>query len=163
MSTLALDIPSAEAVQSHLVQRLTSGPTWRRVRAFLFDVGLTLAVSAISFVALAFSTGFIAILIFPFLSVGYVGFLILYMVLTLGGRKKATFGMRREHLMLEDKNGDPLTRGKIIWRAIAFAVSALLLTPLVLLIIAFTKGRLGLHDLLSGATMVDLRQGSIAT
>ena len=163
MAALVLDIPSAEAVQSHLAERLTSGPAWRRVRAFFFDLGLTLAISAIAFVALAFSTGFIAILIFPFLSVGYIAFLIFYMVLTLGGRKKATFGMRREHLMLQDKNGEPLRRGKIIWRAIAFAVSTALLTPLVLLIIVFTKGRLGLHDLLSGATMVDLRQGSIAS
>lgn len=126
--------------------------------AFFIDVILIVApVVAATILIVIFgiiTLGLGLILLWP-LHAAAIIWAILYYGFTLGGSASATIGMRVMDLQMRTWYGAPAYFVLGAVHAIAFWISATMLSPLVLLVGLFTRRKQLLHDLLLGTVVIN--------
>ncbi len=129
------------------------GVRTRRIMAIVIDLIfitlIFLGVFAILFVLGVITFGLTWFLIPPLYPV--VAFL--YNGMTISGWRMATPGMRFMDLEMRMTDGSPVPFINAAAHALLFYVSWVFLTPLVLLVSLFTRGKRCLHDILSGVVV----------
>lgn len=132
-----------------------SGLVQRRVKAFLID----LVVFASLIVAIGIGGSIYAPLLTaiftPFLPFLIVPLTMLYFAAAQGGRRGASPGMRFYGLSLRQRTGGAPGYQAALFRSVAFYLTITLLTPLVLLVLFFTRGKRALHDVFIGTVIID--------
>jgi uncharacterized RDD family membrane protein YckC len=133
---------------------LFEGVLWRRSAAFVIDAAIlaviNLAVLTVVLVLGVFTAGlawFLLGLVFPTVALAYYA-------LTLGVRG-ATPGMDAMGIEVLLTDGTPLSKTQAMAHALLFYVTAVLLTPLVLLVGIFNARRRLVHDVVIGSVAVN--------
>ena len=130
------------------------GVRTRRISAFLLDAALVLGLMLVATLVIAvlgiFTLG-LGWLLFPAV---WPVVAILYTVLTLGGPRSATPGMRMLDIEIRTLRGERLDYGLALAHSLGFWFSVAILTPLILLVALFTARKQLLHDLVIGAAAV---------
>ncbi len=130
-----------------------TGVRSRRILAILIDL---------VFITLIFLGLLAILLVLGLVTFGLTWFLIpplypviafLYNGLTVSGWRRATPGMRIADLEVRMTDGAPVPFLNAAAHALLFYVSWAFLTPLVLLVSLFTRGKRCLHDILSGVVV----------
>ncbi len=153
--THAPTIDSRELAYDPLVHpELYDGVRTRRIFAFLVDATLVLFLMVVAFIVIGilgiFTLGlawFLVPAIWPVVA-------ILYAVLTVGGPRQATPGMRFMGIRMATVRGVPVDYGLALLHALGFWFSVSILTPFILLVALFTERKQLLHDLLLGTMAV---------
>lgn len=135
-------------------RRLFEGVRSRRIFAFLIDY-------CIVFLLCIPAAIIIALLGVLTLGLGWMlyGILVplvalLYVYFTVGGRNKATTGMRMMGIHIERMDGLPVNGLFGMVHAVLFWATNVLLTPLILLATLFLDYKRAVHDMLLGAVIV---------
>jgi len=130
------------------------GVRTRRIFAFLIDAAtilfLMLAASLVIAVLGIFTLG-LGWLLFPAV---WPVVAIVYTVLTLGGPRSATPGMRFMGIEIRTVGGERMNHGLALLHAVLFWFSITILTPLILFVALFTERKQLLHDLILGTMAV---------
>ena len=135
-------------------RRLYEGVRTRRVFAFLIDYFIVLLLC----IPVAIIIAFLGILT---LGLGWMLYGILlplvalpYVYFTVGGRNKATTGMRMMGIRIERMDGNPVDGLFAVVHSVLFWASCTVLTPLILLATLFLDYKRGVHDMLLGAVII---------
>ncbi|WP_439272617.1 RDD family protein [Pseudochrobactrum sp. HB0163] len=135
-------------------RRLYEGVRTRRIFAFLIDyfIVLLLCIPVAIIIALlgiiTFGLGWMLYsILLPLVALPYV-------YCTVGGRRKATLGMRMMDIRIERLDGKPVDGIYAVVHTILFWAANVLLTPLILLATLFLEYKRAVHDLLLGAVIV---------
>jgi uncharacterized RDD family membrane protein YckC len=130
------------------------GVRTRRSFAFLIDAAIIFVLMAAAYVVIAvvgiFTLGLLWLLfpaVWPLVA-------ILYSVLTMGGSRSATPGMRFMGIEMRTVRGERMYYGLALLHVLGFWISVAILTPLVLLVALFTDRKQLLHDLVVGTVAV---------
>lgn len=130
------------------------GVRTRRIFAFLIDAAVILLLMVVAYVFIAVFGIFTLGLLWFLLPAVWPVVAILYSVLTLGGERSATPGMRFTGIEIRTVRGEPVYYGLALLHVLGFWVSVAVLTPLVLLVALFTQRKQLLHDLVLGTVAV---------
>ncbi|RFC65124.1 RDD family protein [Fulvimarina endophytica] len=125
----------------------------RRTAAFLIDYSLVLLLSvpaAIVIFLLGIVTFGLAFGLYAFMLPAIA---ILYIAVTMGGRRQATYGMRLTDLEVKRLDGGRVDPTLAVLHGVLFWASTALLTPAVVLVGLFTRRKQLLHDLLLGTVI----------
>ncbi|MDR0253250.1 MAG: RDD family protein [Brucellaceae bacterium] len=135
-------------------RRLYEGVRTRRIFAFLIDYFIVLLLC----IPVAIIIAFLGILT---LGLGWMLYGILlplvalpYVFFTVGGRNKATTGMRMMGIRIERMDGKPVDGVFAVVHSVLFWAANVLLTPLILLATLFLDYKRAVHDMLLGAVIV---------
>ncbi len=135
-------------------RRLYEGVRTRRIFAFLIDYFIVLLLC----IPVAIIIAFLGIIT---LGLGWMlyGFLLPlvalpYVYWTVGGRRKATIGMRMMDIRIERMDGKPVDGLFAVAHSVLFWAANVLLTPLILLATLFLDYKRAVHDMLLGAVIV---------
>jgi uncharacterized RDD family membrane protein YckC len=130
------------------------GVRTRRSFAFLIDAAIIFVLMVAAYVVIAvvgiFTLGLLWLLfpaVWPLVA-------ILYSVLTMGGSRSATPGMRFMGIEMRTVRGERMYYGLALLHVLGFWISVAILTPLVLLVALFTDRKQLLHDLVVGTVAV---------
>jgi uncharacterized RDD family membrane protein YckC len=151
--TMTLD-PGALALDPAVHPERYEGVRTRRTFAFLVDAAVILflmLVASLVIAVLGIVTLGLGWLLFPAV---WPVVAILYTVLTLGGPRSATPGMRFTGIEMRTVRGERLDYGLALLHAFGFWLSVTFLTPLVLVVALFTARKQLLHDLVIGTVAV---------
>lgn len=135
-------------------RRLYEGVRTRRVFAFLIDyfivvllcIPMAIIIAMLGVLTLGLGWMLYGILL-PLVALPYVYF-------TVGGRNKATTGMRMMGIHIERMDGKPVDGLFAVVHAVLFWAANVLLTPLILLATLFLDYKRAVHDLLMGAVII---------
>jgi uncharacterized RDD family membrane protein YckC len=130
------------------------GVRTRRTFAFLVDAAVILflmLVASLVIAVLGIVTLGLGWLLFPAV---WPVVAILYTVLTLGGPRSATPGMRFTGIEMRTVRGERLDYGLALLHTFGFWLSVTFLTPLILVVALFTARKQLLHDLVIGTVAV---------
>lgn len=135
-------------------RRLYEGVRTRRIFAFMIDycIVFLLCIPAAIIIALlgvlTLGLGWMLYgILLPLVALPYVYF-------TVGGRNKATTGMRMMGIHIERMDGKPIDGLFAVVHSVLFWAANVLLTPLILLATLFLDYKRGVHDMLLGAVIV---------
>ena len=126
----------------------------RRSLAFFVDAAVVLflmVVASLVILVLGVFTLGLGWLLFPLV---WPVVAVLYSMLTLGGPRSATPGMRFMGIEMRTLQGERLNYPLALLHALGFWFSVTLLTPLILLVALFTPRKQLLHDLALGLVAV---------
>ncbi len=133
---------------------LYDGVIWRRVLAYVVDLGMLLLCAAIIW----FGLGLIAVLslglLAPLLPVALALLPVGYHGLLVGGRRSATIGMRIMGLEVRSWTGQRPTVPQALLMAILFYATLMVTGSLILLVALFSSRGRTVHDMLSGTVVV---------
>lgn len=135
-------------------RRLYEGVRTRRIFAFLIDYCIVLLLCIPVAIIIAF-LGVLTLglgwmlygILLPLVALSYVYF-------TVGGRNKATTGMRMMGIHIERMDGKPVDGVFAVVHSVLFWAANVLLTPLILLATLFLEYKRAAHDMLLGAVIV---------
>lgn len=134
--------------------RLYDGVLTKRALAFVIDyvlIFLLLIPMAILVALLGFLTLGLGWMLFAILGPATA---LIYVAMTLGGRRQATKGMQWMDIRLERLDGGPVGGLLAMVHTVLFWAGNALLTPLILLATLFTDRKRTVHDLLLGTVVV---------
>lgn len=137
---------------------LFHGVLARRFFAFLIDaiiILIPLAVLAVFMVLFTVATLGLGAVVFGLLGPIAALWAILYVGVTLGSERSATYGMRMMGLQMRTWYGAPMYFLLGAVHAILFWVLSAVLTPLVALVALFNSRRRTLHDYLAGTVVIN--------
>ncbi|WOC15039.1 RDD family protein [Pseudochrobactrum sp. MP213Fo] len=135
-------------------RRLYEGVRTRRIFAFMIDycivfllcIPVAIIIALLGVLTLGLGWMLYGILL-PLVALPYVYF-------TVGGRNKATTGMRMMGIHIERMDGKPIDGLFAVVHSVLFWAANVLLTPLILLATLFLDYKRGVHDMLLGAVIV---------
>lgn len=134
--------------------RLYDGVRTRRVLAFCIDYLIVLLL-LIPVGFLVFLLGILTLGL-GWLLFGILGPLValVYVWMTLGGRRQATKGMQWMGIRLERLDGERVDGMLAVVHSVLFWAGNVILTPLILLVTLFLDKKRTLHDLLLGTVVI---------
>lgn len=130
------------------------GVRTRRMLAFLVDyciVGVLWALALIPVFFLGILTLGLGFLLYPILG-GLIA--LLYIGVTMGGPRQATWGMQFFSLRIERPQGGPIDFLTAVVHAVLFWAAHIVFTPLLLVVALFTANKQLVHDVLLGTVVV---------
>lgn len=130
------------------------GVRTRRSFAFLIDAAVVLFLMVAAYLVIAVVGIFTLGLLWLLLPAVWPVVAILYSVLTLGGPRSATPGMRFMGIEVRTVRGERMYYGLALLHVLGFWFSVAILTPLILLVALFTDRKQLLHDLVIGTVAV---------
>ncbi len=133
---------------------LYDGVRTRRIFAFLIDAAVILFLMIVAYVVIAILGVFTLGLGWLLLPAVWPVVAILYAVLTLGGPRSATPGMRFTGIGIRSVRGGRIDYGIAFLHALGFWFSVAILTPLILVVALFTARKQLLHDLVLGTVAI---------
>jgi uncharacterized RDD family membrane protein YckC len=129
---------------------LYDGVRTRRIFAFLVDATIVLALMVVAFIVIGILGVFTLGLAWLLIPAIWPVVAILYAVMTIGGPRQATPGMRFMGIRLATIRGAPVDYALALLHALGFWFSVSILTPFILLVALFTERKQLLHDLVLG-------------
>lgn len=126
------------------------GVRTRRMLAFVLDYALIAVLCFVIWLVLGIATLGIAFFVLPPLGIVVA---LLYLGLTLGGPKQASWGMSFFSIRLERLDGTPIDFWTAIVHGVLFWAGHVALTPFLLLVSLFTAKKQLVHDLLLGTAV----------
>ncbi len=132
-----------------------SGLVQWRAKAFFIDLVVFAGLIVTIGIGASIYAPFLAAIFTPFLPFLIVPLTMLYFAAAQGGRRGASPGMRFYGLTLRQRTGGAPGYQAALFRSVAFYLTITLLTPLVLLVLFFTRGKRALHDVFIGTVIID--------
>jgi uncharacterized RDD family membrane protein YckC len=129
---------------------LYDGVRTRRIFAFLVDATIVLCLMIVAFIVIGILGIFTLGLAWLLIPAIWPVVAILYAVMTVGGPRQATPGMRFMGIRLATIRGVPVDYALALLHALGFWFSVSILTPFILLVALFTERKQLLHDLVLG-------------
>jgi uncharacterized RDD family membrane protein YckC len=133
---------------------LYDGVRTRRIFAFLVDATIVLALMIVAFIVIGILGIFTLGLAWLLIPAIWPVVAILYAVLTVGGPRQATPGMRFMGIRIATIRGVPVDYALALLHALGFWFSVSILTPFILLVALFTERKQLLHDLVLGTIAI---------
>ena len=133
---------------------LYEGVRTRRVFAFLIDAAVVFFLMIVAYIVISILGVLTLGLGFLLLPAVWPVVAILYAVLTVGGPRSATPGMRFTGIEIRMVRGGRPDYAIALVHALGFWLSVAILTPLILIVALFTARKQLLHDLLLGTAAV---------
>lgn len=137
---------------------------WMRFAAAFIDGVLVLGITSLASLAIALAFGLVTQSIWVAILIGYLAFLIgsivirwLYFAKMESSPKQATFGKRSLGIKVTDLEGRRISFGRATGRHFAKFISELGYF-IGYIMIAFTKKKQGLHDIIAGTLVVKARK-----